>query len=328
MIVLDLEWNSGRYGGRLNEILQIGAVKLDRLGGRITGSFCAYVRPKHHKTFSPAAASLPELALARTSETYFPQAIEEFLAWCGEDGDFAAWGTSDFLVLQENFRYWKLEWTLPACFYDLQAAFTRACGSLNSPALEPAAAYCGIPETFDFHNALYDALYTALIGACLRPEEVEEARREPGQPVRRDKSVTRLGLPRKKNGLWSGPFPTVEAALNSRSCRRGECPRCGAAQRAGEWASDDGKYFYAQLTCPAHGPYILRLETAWDKKKRMWGFPEVGETTPSNLALLKQARAGGSTACGKSGRAAKRPRRRRRRRKKAGSAPESGQKTS
>lgn len=316
MIVLDLEWNSGRYGGRLNEILQIGAVKLDRLGGRVTGTFCAYIRPKHHKTFSPAAAALPELAMARSSDTCFPDAVEAFRAWCGEDTDFAAWGTADFMVLRENFLYWKLDRPLTDHFYDLQAAFTRACGSLNSPALEHAAAYCRIPETFDFHNALYDALYTALVGEFLRPEEVLEARCKPGEPAKKAKTVTRLGLPRKKRGLWYGPFAAQEGVLNSRACRRGECPRCGRVQRAADWASDDGRYFYAQLTCPIHGPYILRLETAWDKKKRLWGYPEVGEATPSNLALLDQARAAGTAPC-KPSRPARRRRRRRRGRKPA-----------
>ncbi len=297
MIVMDLEWNSGRYGGRLNEILQIGAVKMDHLGGRVLDTFCAYIRPRVHKTLSPAAAALPELALAQKSPLSFPEAMEQFRLWWGEDREFAIWGTADLMVLAENLRYWSLTNCLPDHFYDLQAAFAIAASSANSPALEPAVDYCGIPETFDFHNALYDSLYTALVGSCLKAEEVAAVRRVPGEPARKEKVVTRLGLPIKKNGVWLGPFESTEAALNSRSSRRGECPACSRPVRTSVWYSDDGQIFYAPLSCPTHGPYILRLETALDKRKRLWIFPEVGRTTSANQALLEMAMAGSTWQC-------------------------------
>lgn len=49
MIIFDLEWNHG-YKPRLpDEILQIGAVKVDRLGGRIIDTFNAYIHPVVYK---------------------------------------------------------------------------------------------------------------------------------------------------------------------------------------------------------------------------------------------------------------------------------------
>lgn len=297
MIVMDLEWNSGRYGGRLNEVLQIGAVKLDHLGGRVLDSFCAYIRPRVHKTYSPAAAVLPELSLALESRNSFPEVMDRFRLWWGGDREFAIWGTADLLVLAENLAYWSMPNCLPDHFYDLQAAFAEATGSANSPALEPAVDYCRIPETFEFHNALYDALYTALVGASLTPEEVNAARRVPGEPTHRERTVTRLGLPVRKTGLWLGPYSSLEAALNSRASRLGECPQCGKPQRTSTWYSDDGQYFFSRLKCPTHGDYILRLETAWDKRRRLWTFPEVGKTTPGNETLLEMAMAGDTFSC-------------------------------
>ncbi len=314
MIVMDLEWNSGRYGGRLNEVLQIGAVKLDRLGGQVIDSFCAYIRPKVHKTYSPAAAVLPELSLALESPSLFPEVMEQFRLWWGDDEEFAIWGTADLMVLAENLSHWSMPNCLPDHFYDLQSAFAEAVNSVNSPALEPAVDYCGIPETFDFHNALYDALYTALVGAFLTAKEVSAARRVPGESMHKERTVTRLGLPIKKNGLWFGPYDSMDAALNSRAARRGECPTCGQIQRTSVWYSDDGQFYYCRLVCPAHGAYILRLETAWDKRRRLWAFPEVGETTPDNQTLLKMAMAGDTFNC-RSLRTGTRPRRRRHRRK-------------
>ena len=69
MIVIDLEWNSGLYTKlRLDEILQIGAVKVDLDRRRIVDSFNAYIRPTIHKRYSPAVAQLPDLALSEGSQ--------------------------------------------------------------------------------------------------------------------------------------------------------------------------------------------------------------------------------------------------------------------
>ena len=58
MIVLDLEWNRGYDKTPLEEILQIGAVKLDKLGGTITDTFCIFVHPCVHRNFPPKSLPL------------------------------------------------------------------------------------------------------------------------------------------------------------------------------------------------------------------------------------------------------------------------------
>ena len=42
MIVLDLEW-SQPYGGGMEEILQIGAVRLEKMGAPLSGCFNVYI---------------------------------------------------------------------------------------------------------------------------------------------------------------------------------------------------------------------------------------------------------------------------------------------
>ena len=55
MIILDLEWNRSYDKTPLNEILQIGAVRVGRLGGPVLDSFNVYIRPTVHKRFDPGA---------------------------------------------------------------------------------------------------------------------------------------------------------------------------------------------------------------------------------------------------------------------------------
>ena len=86
MIILDLEWNRGYDKNPLDEILQIGAVRLDRPGGPITGTFNAFIRPRVHKKLNRAAKALPEVKASQTSDLDFPTAYGRFLAWCGGTG--------------------------------------------------------------------------------------------------------------------------------------------------------------------------------------------------------------------------------------------------
>ena len=48
MIILDLEWNRGYDKKPIEEILHIGAVKIDHLGGPIVDTFNSYIKPVIH----------------------------------------------------------------------------------------------------------------------------------------------------------------------------------------------------------------------------------------------------------------------------------------
>ena len=173
MIVLDLEWNRGYDKKPLDEILQIGAVRMDGLGGPITDTFNAYIRPRVHKCLNHLAKELPELASILASQLTFPQAMEDFRRWCGGERVFAVWGGDDVDILSQNCGYWGLPGVKADITYDFQAAFSQRAGTQQSMALSRAVEYCALPDTFDYHNALNDALYTALISAWIREEDLE-----------------------------------------------------------------------------------------------------------------------------------------------------------
>lgn len=275
MIVFDLEWNSGLYTKlRLDEILQIGAVKVRAPGGPIVDSFNAYIRPQVHKRLSPAAAALPDLALSQNSQLDFPAALAAFLDWCGEDRVFASWGNGDLTALLQNQTYWKLGGELPKTYVDLQLAFGRALGCSDNLALEWAAEYCGAPDIFDPHNALADAVYTWMAARLLTAEELEDAVRRPGPFPRGQKA-----LPRRMDP-WQGPFESLERVLNNRGCRKGTCPKCGAFNRVSQWHRGQDGFYYARFACGQCGRgYILRLETALDKSKKLWANTAVYRAT-------------------------------------------------
>ena len=222
MIILDLEWNRGYDKTPLEEILQIGAVRLDRLGGMIQDTFSVFVHPCVHKKLNRTAKLLPELDSALHSPYDFPTALRAFTDWCDEDTVFADWGGDDFEVLRQNCDFWKVPAPTPSQLIDLQMALSLRLGTSQGLALYRAAEYCGIPDSFTFHNALNDAVYTAIVSAWIDseammllalPKEIRRLQNTPAFPPQPD--------------LQAGPYGSLQAALNGRGCRRPHCPLCG-----------------------------------------------------------------------------------------------------
>ena len=306
MIILDLEWNRGYDKTPLDEILQIGAVRLDRPGGRITDAFCIYIKPRVHKRLNRTAKALPEIQSSLDSTLDFPTAYHRFLTWCGADRDFAAWGADDFETLKQNARYWKLPELEPRAIYDLQTAFSLTLGTMQNLALWWAVEYCQIPECFTYHNALNDAMYTALTAAWIDPAVLELSSRprwalryllhpyppQPSRPV--------------------GPYPTLRAALNSRSARKGLCPVCGEHIWIQSWDFQEADTCFTDLHCPGHGHFICRLTLSQQEDGSWQGHQEIPDLTAPLLERFGQAREGTHYLC-RGG--VKRRRRYRRRRK-------------
>lgn len=284
MIVLDLEWNSGLYTKvRLDEILQIGAVKVDLDRRAIVDSFNLYLRPAVHKRYSPAVTQLPDLALSENAHLSFPAALERFLDWCDGDELFASWGNSDLNVLIQNRDFHKLDAPLPATFVDLQMAFDSYIGCGNNLSLERAAEYCLVPDVFDPHNALYDAMTAWVVADFVPTPLLLEAVREAGQPLPKGQKA----LP-KREAPWRGPFASLDLTLSNRGCRRANCPGCAGVNRVGQWyLAHDGRY-YSRLTCRGCGAqYLLRLEVYQDKRGRFWGNSVLRPLTKQRLDFFQ-----------------------------------------
>lgn len=254
MIIFDLEWNRGYDKIALEEILQIGAVRIDHMGGPIRDTFCVFIRPRVHKKLNRTAKYLPELDAALESTITFEEAMESFTAWCGDETVFADWGGDDFSVLCQNCNYWKIPCPQPEQLLDLQAAFSLQVETNQGVALHRAVEYCGIPDPFTYHNALNDALYTALVTGWIGqeamtllalPKEIRRLKNVPPFPPQEDRVA--------------GGFVSLQKALNSRAFRRQLCPLCGEASWVRRWYTADLEHYYADFRCHTHGKFVCRL---------------------------------------------------------------------
>lgn len=264
MIVLDLEWNSGLYEKiKLDEILQIGAVKVE--AGRIVARYNRYIRPMIHKRYSPAAAVLPQLDRMKASTWDFPSALEDFLAWCGEDDQFAAWSGNDMVALLKNRQFWKLRAPLPKSFIDLQKAYGARHELETDASLTVAVEQSGVKSPFTAHDALSDAENAFLVCREIPMEELEQFRRL--NPVLAKRQTQ---LPSRKEP-WQGPFQSCAEALANRGVRRGVCPKCGTVSRVNCWYPEVHGSYLGGFVCPkCGGNYVLRGELRRRGDKGYW----------------------------------------------------------
>lgn len=307
MIILDLEWNRGYDKKPLNEILQIGAVRIEKLGGPIVDVFNACIRPTVHKNFDLGAKKLPDLKSFKASRTRFPAAAEAFRVWCGGETRFAGWGTGDVEALNENCKYWGLPPFEAGEFFDFQRAFAHAVGAEQQIALWRAAEYCCVPDVFDYHSALNDAMYTAVLGAWLTPEDLAW-RPEPAPPKRRRAALRLSPLPFPRQARQKvGPAPTPQEALDARVSRTLACPLCGLRLGVARWhfavpKTGFPQQFYGVFSCPEHGRFLCRMTLARREDGLWQGRRSVPAITPELAQEYAAALDGGVHVCRGTGR--------------------------
>lgn len=179
-ITLDLEWNQAyaqkaiavqkQLSSRLRgEVIQIGAVKLDRFL-RPCGSYSVIVKPKYFKKIHKHVAQLTGISQEQMDlGVSLPEAAEGFRRFCGKDFAFLTWGPDDIPMLKENFNVHKIDADWLDRTYDLQVIFSRQeeGGGMKQRSLEYAMEHFSIPQNLPAHDALNDAYFTALVAARL-----------------------------------------------------------------------------------------------------------------------------------------------------------------
>lgn len=169
-VVMDLEWNNTyakKTSGYINEIIEIGAVKLNSELDCID-EFSCIIRSQIGRKLRGSVKKLTNLTNDDISTGLpFTKAFGIFRKWIGEEPTvILTWGESDIRVLLENFSYLNGIRSIPFLKYycDLQKYFqhTQDGSSEQQPGLITAACKVGIdPELYTHHRALGDSRLTA-----------------------------------------------------------------------------------------------------------------------------------------------------------------------
>ena len=278
-IVLDMEWNQPWPGSPSSrkvlpvairgEIIQIGAVRVTE-DQQVGDEFQVLIKPKYYRHLNRRVSKLTGIKEARLKEEGipFPDAMEQFKAWCGEDIVFLTWGFDDIGILRENLKLFGLseEWTEK--WYNAQMIFNaQTDGSNAQKALKTAMEIFGIEATRPAHDALGDAYHTALICACL--------------DLKKGAAQYDEALKSHENGFHGAELPGCigrkvfydyadkRAALSAMAGEENICPICGARMLGSRWFAQPGHRYMDLATCPEHGKFLIRVRLSVQPDERI-----------------------------------------------------------
>ncbi|HHM21235.1 MAG TPA: exonuclease domain-containing protein, partial [Bacteroidetes bacterium] len=107
-IVFDIEatcWE-GPPNGKVQETIEIGAIKVDRYG-EVLGRFERFIRPLLHPNLSPYCRQLTTIdQIAINRARPFPEVVDDFQEWIGvfDDEEYllCSWGNFDKKLLMQD----------------------------------------------------------------------------------------------------------------------------------------------------------------------------------------------------------------------------------
>ena len=250
-IILDLEWDSAysaRHKRFINQILQIGAVRLDG-NFNITDTFEQTVRSSVSKKVSGRFAALTGITTEKMRDGIpFDEAVDRYNEWAGKDTVTMTWSDSDLYSIKENEecllsggRRFAVEKYLDLQKF-VQGELKKAgYEDKNQISLAAAAELLGVnTQGLELHTAKDDSLLcVALLKKCYNKESFEPLIRDTGDP----EFYRRLRFK-----------PYAISNINDERIDKSQlvfyCDKCGTrANRTSAWRYRN-RWFAAKFTCP------------------------------------------------------------------------------
>ena len=274
-VVVDLEWNQAMSSkssvfNKLpihlrGEIIEIGAVKLGEdmsLGEEFTVDVKpVYFRRMHYKVKKITGFDKERL----NRGLLFPDALEKFRAWCGDDVTFITWGCDDQGILEQNIIIHDLDWDWISGWINLQLIYNLQTGlDKNQKSLASAMEHFGIEQTRVAHDALGDAYNTALVSTKLDMAEGLRQYADAGRILasRSPSFKAEAEHPEEPDTLQRGSFEGFEskaAAFADERLASFVCPVCGKPLEGLKWVNQGDQRYMNLFTCSEHGSYLTRV---------------------------------------------------------------------
>lgn len=248
LVILDLEWNTAfckELGKYVNEIMEFGAVKLDKRL-KVVDTFSCLVKPTVAKSIHPQVQKLINIDFKelKKAEKTFPYVLDDFAEFLG-DSTLMTWSNTDLHTLIDNCELHFLDENLPfmKTFCDLQKYCEYSLGVSSASrmlGLSSCAQLLGFVEGENqVHRALDDA---SLSFKCLKAlynrrhfeEFVEECDEEFYKKLRfKNKFITNINNPKlDRDQLFF------------------DCPDCGVrCVRKSKWSKQNNT-LNAFFVCP------------------------------------------------------------------------------
>ena len=268
-IVMDMEWNQPWPGSPSSkkvlpvqirgEIIQIGAVRITE-DQQVGDEFQILIKPKYYRHLNRRVSKLTGIKETQLREegVPFPEAIEAFRSWCGEDIVFLTWGFDDIGILRENLMLFNLDTTFTERWYNAQMIFNaQTDGSTAQKALKTAMEMFEIEATRPAHDALGDAYHTALI--CSRLDLKKGAAEYDEALKSHENGFHGAELPGCIARKVFYDYPDKRSALSAMAGEENICPICGSRMLGSRWFAQPGHRYMDLATCPEDGKFLIRV---------------------------------------------------------------------
>lgn len=260
---MDLEWNQCPEGKRKEveeipfEIIEIGAVKLNEKL-EIIGDFCEKIKPQVYKKIDQHVGEIIPITMEDLKNCRkFSEVAEDFLLWCGENFVFCTWGTLDLTELQRNMKYYKMTafCEKPFFYYDVQKLFEIFFDKDKSTRnLAFAVEYFHLEQKEEFHVAINDARYTALIMQKFDPKKIKKYKEidyfhYPKTP----EDEIDISFASYSKFISMG-YPGKETLMNAKKVKEVKCCVCDKkTTKKIDWFTNNSKNYYGLFMCKEHG---------------------------------------------------------------------------
>ncbi len=160
-IIYDLEatcWR-GRPPGGVNEIIEIGAVAVNRFG-ELLGSFEAFIKPTINPILSGFCKELTSISQKQIDRAkHYPIVIEQFKDWIDIDEDYmlCSWGKFDKQIIIKNCNVHKLDYDWVSSYLNVKDAYHENRGITPHRGLKATVKKEGFEFTGVHHRAISDA---------------------------------------------------------------------------------------------------------------------------------------------------------------------------
>ena len=185
-VIFDLEFNQrhpslkssseDKVPSLLFEIIQIGALKINS-NYKTLSTFNELINPSVHTLLHPYVETLTNLKNKDLEKAEcFTNTFSKFLDFIGnEEIVFVVWGVSDIKELIKNAEFFNISSNIKNIKYiDIQdyasKLFKYPKGSRIG--LRNAIEYLNLPTNCEFHDALNDAYYTALVFSSIHTKDM------------------------------------------------------------------------------------------------------------------------------------------------------------
>ena len=284
-VVVDLEWNQAMNSkssvfNKLpihlrGEIIEIGAVKLDE-NMRPAEEVTIDVKPVYFRRMHYKVKKITGFDKDRLSHgVSFPEALERFRDWCGEDVTFLTWGCDDQGILEQNIIIHDLDWDWIAGWVNLQLIYNlQTGGDKNQKSLASAMEHFEIEQTRVAHDALGDAYNTAVVASRL---DMAEGLRMYDEAAH----ILAMRMPNYKPPMESeGPdtishdvfdgFKSKAEAFADERLSALPCPVCGQETDALKWINQGDQRYMNIYSCAEHGSFLVRAKFRKSKEDSSW----------------------------------------------------------